>query len=159
MSVIPFLCRIYRKSLKILGGTTLAKAFEHDARDGRIELLPENRGNMAHFLDGLDCFFYRTHPHLIETGGTVVMEAMSMSLPVVLFAQRLGAAELIEHGVNGYLVDTEEEARACFQLLADNANLRRAMGEAARETIVATMKNQKAALLDFYTLGQLCEDH
>jgi len=134
----------------ILGGTRLSKAFEHDARDGQIELLPESRGNMVHFLDGLDCFFYRTHPHLIETGGTVVLEAMSMSLPVVLFAQRLGVAELIEHGVNGYLVDTEEEARACFQLLAGNANLRRTVGDAARETIVTTMKNQKDVLLDFY---------
>lgn len=138
--------------VRILGGTTLAKAFEHDASDGRIELLPESRGDMVHFLDGLDCFFYRTHPHWIETGGTVVMEAMSMRLPVVLFAQRLGVAELIEHGVNGYLVDTEEEARACFQLLAGNANLRHSVGEAARETIVTTMKNQKNVLLDFYRL-------
>jgi hypothetical protein len=58
--------------VRIFGGAILEKAYERNARDARIALLPEGRGDITEFLASLDCFFYRTHPHWIETGGTVV---------------------------------------------------------------------------------------
>jgi len=76
-----------------------------------------------------------------------------MGLPVVSFGERVGVAELIEHGRNGFIVETEEEALACIGQLADDLELMRAIGEAARTTLVEVMKAQTGAILDFYLQG------
>jgi len=143
--------------LRIKGGTLLSDALGRDLDDGRIELLPESKDDIVEFLEGLDCYLYRTHPHFIETGGTVILEAMSMGLPVVAFKQRLGVAELIEHGVNGFLVETDEEAQHCVRALADSPGLRRDIGMAARAMVMETMSNQAKAVLSNYLHGVGCE--
>ena len=69
------------------------------------------------FLEGLDCFLYWKHPLLIADstdGCNIVLEAMSMEFPVIMFAKDLGVAKLIEHGKDGFLVETEEEALECL---------------------------------------------
>ena len=139
--------------LRIKGGTLLSDALGRDLDDGRIELLPESKDDIVEFLEGLDCYLYRTHPHFIETGGAVILEAMSMGLPVVAFRQRLGVAELIEHGVNGFLVETEEEALRCVKELADSPGLRHDVGMAARAMVTLTMSSQASAALKYYLQG------
>ena len=134
----------------ITGGTCLKEPLERKGSEVNIALLPETQSGIVEFLDGLDCFIYRIHPHLYETGGTVIMEAMAMGLPVVLFGERVGIAELVEHGRNGFIVETEEEALACIGQLADEPGLRRTIGRAARATIVKLMEAQTGAVLDFY---------
>lgn len=136
--------------IMITGGTCLTETLKGNGLGDRITIQPETQNGIVEFLDGLDCFIYRIHPHLYESGGTAILEAMAMSLPVVLFGERVGVAELIEHGRNGFIVETEEEALACIGQLADDPDLRRAIGEAARTTLVEIMKAQTGAILNFY---------
>jgi glycosyltransferase involved in cell wall biosynthesis len=102
------------------------------------------------FLDGLDVFVYRVHPEGHETCGTVILEAMAMALPVIVFAERVDGAELIEHGQNGFVVASEPEALTVIRELQRDPGLRRSIGAAARATIVATMEVQRGALREFY---------
>ena len=139
--------------IRITGGSCLAEALARKGSEDNITLLPETQNGIVEFLDGLDCFIYRIHPHLYETGGTVILEAMAMGLPVVLFGDRVGVAELVEHGRNGFIVKTEAEALACVGQLVEDPGLRRAMGDAARATIIGVMASQEKAMLDFYLPG------
>jgi glycosyltransferase involved in cell wall biosynthesis len=136
--------------VRIAGGTCLIPALRGNGLDEGITIEPVLREGVVEFLDGLDCFIYRIHPHLHETGGTSVLEAMAMSLPVVVFGERVGVAELIEHERNGFVVDTEEEALLCIERLAGNPALGQAMGAAARATLVEVMSMQERTLLEFY---------
>jgi glycosyltransferase involved in cell wall biosynthesis len=78
-------------------------------------------------------------PSSHEPWGAVVNEAMAAGTPVIS-SDRVGAAtELIEDGVNGYLVPVGEVqgyVRA-MQRLLDDTELAEAMGRAARATAVA----------------------
>ncbi|HEX2042315.1 MAG TPA: glycosyltransferase family 4 protein [Acidimicrobiales bacterium] len=63
------------------------------------------------------------------------IQYMALGLPVV--ARRMGSnPEVIDEGVNGYLVETEEEWLDRLLLLASDAGLRRRLGDAARATVV-----------------------
>lgn len=143
----------------ITGGTCLEGAVASRGEIRGVRLLPETQNNITEFLDGLDCFIYRIHPHLYETGGTVILEAMAMSLPVVLFGERVGNAEVIEHGRNGFIVVTEEEALACIGQLTNDPDLRRTIGEAARATVIKIMKAQTDAIQEFYLQGRKSGAH
>jgi glycosyltransferase involved in cell wall biosynthesis len=60
---------------------------------------------------------------------------MGVGLPVV--ARRIGSnSEVIQDGVNGFLVETEEEWFDRLKLLIEDAELRKKMGVAARKTAV-----------------------
>ena len=78
-------------------------------------------------------------PSAHEPWGAVVNEAMAAGTPVIS-SDRVGAGtELIEDGVNGYLVPVGEVqgyVRA-MQRLLDDSELAEAMGRAARATAVA----------------------
>jgi glycosyltransferase involved in cell wall biosynthesis len=74
-----------------------------------VELLPMFAQEAHLFLQGLDCFFYRTSEGWSEPSGRVVTEAMACGLPVVCHESG-GYAEIIEHGRNGFLFDTQQEA-------------------------------------------------
>ena len=73
------------------------------------------------------------HPALTEGSGRVVMEAMASGVPVIAFRSG-GVKELIDDGVNGYLVEPGQPARAAeiaLRLLRDS-NTRAIIGAAAR---------------------------
>ncbi len=72
-------------------------------------------------------------PGMAETFGQVVQEAMASGLPCVV-ANRGGAADLIEEGVNGYSCAPEEAefARIVRQLRDDRAHCER-LGQQARK--------------------------
>jgi glycosyltransferase involved in cell wall biosynthesis len=135
---------------RIMDGTPLTGALQTEARSGQVELLPLNAMDARDFLEGLDCFLYWKHPLWIETGCNTVLEAMAMELPVIMFAKDLGVAELIEHGKDGFLVETEEEALECLDKLAASPELRQLVGQAARRKVMATLDSQNARILDFY---------
>jgi glycosyltransferase involved in cell wall biosynthesis len=76
-------------------------------------------------------------PSRYEALGCVYLEAMSAAKPVVACREQ-GIEEIIEHGVNGWLVGpdhADELSEAILRLLAD-AELRNQLGQAARATIV-----------------------
>ena len=135
-------------SVRILGGGIIASAFA-DAVP-MPDLLDVGTLGAAEFLETLDVFVYRKHPQWIETGGTVILEAMAMALPVVVFAEGCGYAELVIDGVNGFLVHDEAQADACIDRLRDNSALRARIGHAARASIVDLMRRQEAHIVRFY---------
>ncbi|MEM4416884.1 MAG: glycosyltransferase family 4 protein [Nitrososphaerota archaeon] len=74
-------------------------------------------------------------PSIMEGFGLVVVESWLYRKPVIV-SRTAGISELIEDGVNGFLVspdDVEELAGRMMTLLADE-NLRRGMGETGYET-------------------------
>jgi glycosyltransferase involved in cell wall biosynthesis len=70
-----------------------------------------------------------------------LMQYMALGLPVV--TRRIGAArEMIEDGVNGFLVETEDEWHDRLELLVTDAELRGRMGRAARAAVVEKFSTQ-----------------
>jgi Glycosyl transferases group 1 len=136
-------------AVKLLGGTQIAPAFAYEVAH-KPELLAVGAQNVQTFLESLDVFVHRTHPQFLETGGTVILEAMAMELPVIAFAERCGSAELIEHGENGFLVSSEAEALAVIDRLSGDVALRERIGRAARATIVDVMRRNETSVADNY---------
>jgi glycosyltransferase involved in cell wall biosynthesis len=134
--------------VRLLGGSVIAAAFAGDTT--RPDLLDVGAVGAAEFLDSLDIFVYRKQPGWIETGGTVILEAMAMALPVVVFRGDCGYAELIVDGENGFLVSDEMQANACIDRLSGDPALRVRIGRAARATIVDLMRRQEADLVRFH---------
>jgi glycosyltransferase involved in cell wall biosynthesis len=66
--------------------------------------------------------------------GYKLIQYMACGLPVI--ASPVGVnKEIVEHGVNGYLVETDEEWRIAIKKLMSDADLRRSMGLAGRKKI------------------------
>jgi hypothetical protein len=118
--------------VRIMGGTCLAPALQ--GVEG-IELLPAGAESTPDFCRSLDAFFYRTGAST-EAYGRVVVEAMATGLPVVAHA-RGGYAEVMEDGVSGRLIQSQEEAYDAVMRLAADPGLCRSMGEAGRRLALA----------------------
>lgn len=105
--------------IRIMGGLCLAP--DLDGMAG-IELLGAGAETAPSFLASLDVFFYRTGQST-EAYGRVVLEAMA-SGAVVVAQNRGGYVEAITHGVNGFLIDTQEQAYdTIIALLKSSRNL------------------------------------
>ena len=133
--------------VRIMGGTCLAPAI---GAVNEIELLGAGAEPAPEFLHSLDCFFYRTSTQWTEAGGRVVAEAMASGLPVV--CHRLGGyAEWIDHGRNGYLFDSDDQALQILELLRRDPELRGHVGEAARASMEDLYSERAAqAYFDFF---------
>jgi glycosyltransferase involved in cell wall biosynthesis len=135
--------------IKIMGGMTLNKMIGNQSN---IILYPACELPAESFLQGLDCFYYRTNDKFFEASGRVVVEAMACALPVVVFS-RGGYVEYIEHGKDGFVFHTQEEAYNLMMMLKQNINLRRAIGEAARKKIEKLYDNKYVnSMRDFYLM-------
>lgn len=66
--------------------------------------------------------------------GYKLIQYMACGKPVI--ASPVGInEEIVEHGVNGFLADTDEAWLEAFRTLRDNLDLRRKMGQAARKKV------------------------
>jgi len=138
--------------VRLMGASVIASALQHDSSDirDRIEVVPAGAEPAADFLASLDCFIYRAHPNWYETGGNVIAEAMAMAIPVIVVGEVMGIAALIEHGVNGFCVATEEEALAKLTRLANDEMLRARIGRAARARMEQLAAEQNDTIVAFY---------
>ena len=86
---------------------------------------------LAEYYAACDLFVL---PSLVETQGLVAMEAMRFARPVIVTNAIVSAHELVEHGVNGYIVDPDSVGDLTERLitLAADPGLREVMGEASR---------------------------
>lgn len=99
-----------------------------------IELLPVGAVPAVSFLQGLDCFYYRTHDEWKEPWGRVLMEAMACGVPVVAH-RRGGYSEFIRHGENGFLFDEPAQAVEVISRLRQDATLHARIARAAMDTV------------------------
>lgn len=101
--------------------------------DSRVELLPATSNIMPHLARS----WVFTLASAMEASPNVILEAMSMGLPVV--ATRVGGIpELVQDGKTGILVkpgDPEDLAEALVTILTDEPK-RLAMGVRSRQTVV-----------------------
>lgn len=86
---------------------------------------------LARYYAACDVFVL---PSLMETQGLVVMEAMWFSRPVIVTSAIVSASELVEHGVNGYIVnpDVVDDLTHRLNTLANDPALRATLGLASR---------------------------
>lgn len=111
--------------INITGGTCLAPWLQNEPN---IHLsLPMTQDKLPERYNLLDCFYYRVPSTVKEAYGLVVIEAMLTGLPVVCHRD-VGASELIQHGVNGFIFDHADEAINIINALKNNANLREEIG-------------------------------
>lgn len=89
--------------------------------------------DLADAYAAIDVF---VHTGTEETFGQTVQEAHASGLPVVA-PNAGGPIDLVQHGVDGFLVDDDAELRAAVHRLVDDAHLRWRMGEAGRRAVLA----------------------
>lgn len=114
--------------VRVMGGTCLAPGL---AGVEGIELLPAGAESMPDFYRSVDAMFYRTGD-FFEAYGRVVLEAMGAGLPVVAHVNG-GYAEVVEEGVSGFLIRSQEQAFDALMALRGSGELRLQVGKAAAE--------------------------
>lgn len=80
------------------------------------------------------------------TWGLAVVEAMATAKPVIV-SKRCGASEIIQNGINGFVVDhaKPEEIAKVVQMLVDDHRLRNEVGRNAREYVKSCLSWKKYA--------------
>jgi glycosyltransferase involved in cell wall biosynthesis len=117
----------------------------------RVTLLGQ-RDDIPQLLAAADAFVL---PTLTEALPTVLMEAMASSLPIVASSVG-GVPEMVEHEINGFLVEPERAEQleeACVALLRD-AGLRERFGLAGRRLV----EERFDVRLQARRLGELYEE-
>ena len=115
-----------------------------------VTLLPMGAQEAHLFLQGLDCFFYRTSEEWLEPWGRIVPEAMACGLPVVCH-NRGGYAEIVEHGRNGFLFESQQEALEILLGLKEDRALRERVGKEARRTAEELFSAaRRSEIVEFY---------
>jgi glycosyltransferase involved in cell wall biosynthesis len=115
-----------------------------------VTLLPMFAEEAPLFLQSLDCFFYRTREGWSEPSGRVVTEAMACGLPVVCHESG-GYAEWIEHGHNGFLFESQQEAMEILLGLKEDPALRERVGKEARRTAEELFSDAvRSEIVEFY---------
>lgn len=91
-------------------------------------------------VDDLNCFDIgiMSLPNDEWVKGKCGLKGLSyMACGVATVMSNVGVnSEIIEHGKNGYLAQTEQEWVNCLSLLIENSDLRHKIGQAGRETVV-----------------------
>lgn len=141
---IPYLLHAFKKllntkpnaKLRIAGKGTQKNNLEKLTRELGVENQVTFLGFLTH--DQLSAYYANCDvfvlPSIFETQGLVAMEAMWFSKPIIVTNRIVSAKELVDHGINGFIVDAEstDDLTNQLNLLASDANLRQKMGIAGR---------------------------
>lgn len=134
----PYLLEAFRKldvaaELRLVGRRDAALFARSGGLPQNVQAVgPKTGSDLADEYANADVFVL---PSVEDGWGLVTNEAMNAGLPVVV-TENCGSAEIVEHGVNGFVVparDTDALAARLALLLSD-ADLRARMGAAARAT-------------------------
>jgi glycosyltransferase involved in cell wall biosynthesis len=98
---------------------------------------------LAEVYAACDVFVY---PASTSPWGLVVTEAMAAAKPVIV-SKQVGTSEIIQDNVNGIIIDkaTPEEIAKKVEVLANNPNLRKAIGENAFKYVKDNLSWEKYA--------------
>ena len=112
-----------------------------------IDMQPKAETN--HYFGAADIFVF---PSITETQGIVITEAMAAGVPAVAVGI-MGPTDIIQEGVDGFLTRLNiDEFTDKIESLLDNENLKKQMGEQARENAkkfsVLTTANQMEKLYE-----------
>jgi len=120
--------------------TTLAKKL--DIKDKMLFLHTESDEELAEVYAACDVFVY---PSQI-TWSLAVTEAMAAAKPVIV-PKKCGISEILQSGVNGIVIDhaKPEEIAEQVELLMNNPNLRKKLGENAYEYVRNNLSWEKYA--------------
>ena len=119
----------------------------------RVLFVPPQQ-DIARYYAVADCLVLPTRA---EGFGLVMAEAAACGLPLVVTADGV-AAELVEDGVSGFLVDYDPTVIAeKLDILAANPQLRRQMGQAAHEKSRLLTWDRQAEQMEEIFLSQLPE--
>ena len=104
--------------------------------NGTLEILPWSEDNEVTLIKSMDIGVMPLPdtPWTWGKCGYKLIQYMACGLPVV--ASPVGVnKDIVEHGVNGFLAETDEEWRSAIKTLLLDADLRRRMGTAGRKKV------------------------
>ncbi len=104
--------------------------------DGTLEILPWTEDAEVTLIQSMDVGVMPLPDTPWARGkcGYKLIQYMACGLPVV--ASPVGVnSEIVEHGVNGFLAESDDEWRAAVETLLNDANLRHRMGTAGRRKV------------------------
>jgi len=157
---LPYLLEAFRGMLRavpdavlwLAGQGPMQEALQRQCEKLRIAVRVKMLGfldhpTLARYYAACDAFVL---PSLIETQGMVAMEAMWFGKPVVVTDQIVSAAEIVEHGISGYIVDpsSAEDLTARLTTLATDPALRDRMGGVGRQRAQAYRPESVADALE-----------
>jgi glycosyltransferase involved in cell wall biosynthesis len=104
-----------------------------------------------------DCIVYAL-PSLYETFGIVILEAMALGKPIIA-SNIPGPKDVITHGKDGFLfeIETIVELKRYLEILLEDEELRKEMGENARRTVEESYTFEKVADLYIALFNELLE--
>ena len=118
--------------------------------DERFTFAPLRQGAMRRYLEQVDIFYIWGAKGHTESWSRVVSEALLSGIPVVIKDMNDGMSEQAKKSGACFLVNTEEEFIKIVQILIDDPELRKKLGEIGREWAKnnVTIKNLREALID-----------
>jgi glycosyltransferase involved in cell wall biosynthesis len=157
---LPLLLRAFRELVDRRSDAALWIAGAGDQR-GRLETMAASLGiaRQVRFLGFLEHADLARHyaacdvfvlPSVVETQGLVAMEAMRFGRPVIVTHAIVSARELVDEGVNGFIVDPDTPAQLAEKLaiLAADPALRERLGSAGRERSFAASPDAVVSALE-----------
>jgi glycosyltransferase involved in cell wall biosynthesis len=143
-------------TIRIMGGTVLRKWIPDPP--AALQLLPVCAEDSPGFMQGLDCFLYRTNDNWFETFGRVVFEAMACGLPVVAH-RRGGYSHFLHDGEDALMFDTDEEAFMLVMRLKTDTALRARIACNARRRVEEMYSSDSLTTTIQYFLAGKPERH
>lgn len=123
--------------LNIVGGGSLEDSLKALIKEKGLEDCITLHGyRNKEYINGLlERSSIYTMTSLEESFGIVIIEAQSYGIPCMAFSSARGALEVIEDGVNGFVINDRDMDKYCMTLkrLAKSLELRKCLGEKGRE--------------------------